>query len=158
MKIISFLLLITTYNLSFSQEDSLRAHVNRMILPDNKVESYIDVNDSIDLFIDAFEKRFGEVEEQNGVYNWSGVEIDSIGKNLKIKMLHGIWTTKKNEITFNPISPEKAKKIKSNEKRGVRIRFFLKDGKDALISKANEIILIQIIESMLNSSTNTQNE
>ncbi|OFX28298.1 MAG: hypothetical protein A2X08_00545 [Bacteroidetes bacterium GWA2_32_17] len=129
-----------------------------MILPDNKVESYIDVNDSVDFFIDAFEKRFGEVEEQNGVYNWSDVEIDSIGKNLKIKLLHGIWITKKNEITFSPISPEKVKKLKSNEKRGVRIRVFLKDGKDALISKANEIILMQIIETLLNNPTNTQNE
>lgn len=158
MKIITVLVFITMCIASYSQNDSLHAYVNRIILLDNKVESYIDVNDSIDLFIDAFEKRFGEVEEQNGVYNWSGIVIDSIGKNLKIKMLHGIWVSKKNNLEFKPISPEKAGKLKANEKRGIRIRVFLKDGKDALISKTNEIILLQIIESMLNSFTNTQKE
>lgn len=158
MKLITLLLFITFWINANSQDDSLRAYVNRVILLDNKVESYIDVNDSIDFFIDKFEKKFGVVEEANGVYNWSGIEIDSVGKNLRIKMLHGIWITKKNSIEFNPVSTEKTGKLKSNEKRGIRIRVLLKDGKDALISKKSEIIIKQIIESMLNSTPEIINE
>ncbi len=158
MKLIILLLFVSFWLKTFSQDDSLRVVVNRVILFDNKVESYIDVNDSIDFFIDEFEKKFGEVEETNGVYNWSGIEIDSIGKNLKITMLNGIWSTKKNSIEFNPISPEKIGKLKENEKRGIRIRVFLKDGKDALISKKNELILKFIFESIINSTPEATNE
>jgi len=150
-------LLFLTFSV-FSQEDSLRVIVNHTVIeptirnPYSKVESYIDVNDSIDLFINAIQKRFGEVEEVNGVYNWSGISIDSIGKGIKIKMIHGLWITKKSSIEFIPCPPKKVGKLKKNEKRGVRIRVFLKDGKDALIGKSYESAIVQIIEELLNSS------
>jgi hypothetical protein len=136
---------------AYSQEDSLRVSINRMILADNKVESYIDVNDSIDIFINAMQKRFGEVEEIDGVYNWSKLEIDSIGKDVKIKMIHGIWILKENSLKFKPLSPEKIGKLKENEKRGVRIRVFQKDGKDALLRKSFELVVVKIVEDLLNS-------
>ena len=138
--------------LSYSQDDdSLRVSINRIILDDKKVESYIDINDSIDLFINAMQKHFGEVEEVNGVYNWSGIELDSLGKGVKITMSHGIWTTKENSLKFARVSPEKVGKLKDNEKRGVRIRVFQKYGKDALLRKSYELVVIKIVEDLLNS-------
>lgn len=151
MNKIFFLILFFFSISSYSQEDSLRVRINRNILADNKVESYIDVNDSIDLFINAMQKRFGEVEEVDGVYNWSKLEIDSIGKDVKFTMIHGIWTTKENSLKFTRVSPEKLGKLKDNEKRGVRIRVFQKDGKDALLRKTFELVVIKIVEDLLNS-------
>ena len=149
-KILIFIFVIFSL-CSYSQEDSLRTHVNREILAGNKIESYIEVNDSIDLFINAMQKRFGEVEEVDGFYNWSGIELDSIGKDAKIRMIHGIWITKKTQIEFKPISPEKISKLKDNEKRGIRIRVFQKDGKDALLRKPYEIVMTKLFEDLLNS-------
>lgn len=153
-KIIVIILICINFSV-YSQEDSLRARVNRIILENNKVESYIDVNDSIDLFIDAIQKRFGEVEEVDGVYNWSGIELDSLGKGVKITMIHGIWTTKGTSLKFTRASPEKTGKLKSNEKRGIRIRVFMKENKeeykDALLKKSCELVVIQIVEDLLNS-------
>lgn len=153
-KIISFILISLSFSV-YSQEDSLRARVNRIILENNKVESYIDVNDSIDLFIDAIQTKFGEVEEVDGVYNWSGIELDSLGKGVRITMIHGIWTNKGTSLKFTRLSPEKTGKLKSNEKRGIRIRVFMKEGKeeykDALLKKSCELVVIQIVEDLLNS-------
>ncbi|MBI5540362.1 MAG: hypothetical protein HY951_09920 [Bacteroidia bacterium] len=153
-KILVIILISISYSV-YSQEDSLRVHINRIILENNKVESYIDVNDSIDLFIDAIQQRFGEVEEVDGVYNWSGIELDSLGKGVKITMIHGIWTTKDTQLKFKVCSPEKVGKLKSNEKRGIRIRVYMKEGKeaykDALLKKSCELVVIQIVEELLNS-------
>jgi hypothetical protein len=145
-------------NLScFAQEgDSLRVTVNHVVInptltnPNTIVETYIDVNDSVEMFIDNMQKQFGQVEEENGIFVWQGILIDSVGANLKIMMYHGIWTMKSESITFQTIPTQKIKNLRKNEKRGLRIRVYLKNGKDALTSKKNEIVIVALLEGILN--------
>jgi hypothetical protein len=66
-------------------------------------------------------------------------------------MIHGIWISKETSLKFKPVSPEKVGKLKDYEKRGVRIRVFQKDGKDALLRKSYELVVIKIVEDLLNS-------
>jgi len=140
----------------YSQEDSLHAHVNRVIMADKSIESYIDVNDSVSLFLDEFEKKFGITDENNGTFFWSNIKIDSINKPINIKLMYGLWITKKSSLEFKPISTEKKINLKSNEKLGIRIRFTNKDNKDVLYSKQNETILLNIIDSILNNLNNNE--
>ena len=42
------------------------------------------------------------------------------------------------------------KNLRKNEKRGLRVRVYLKNGKDALTSKKNEIVIVALLESILN--------
>lgn len=154
--LIFFLLLLNSY--LFSQEDdSLRVSVSHVVIdpslinPYTTVETYIEVKDSIDMFIENMQKQFGDIEEENGVFVWQGISIDSIGNNLKILMYHGVWSNKNESNTFQTIPIQKFKNIKKNEKRGLKIRVYLKNGKDALTSKKYEIVITSILEAILNT-------
>jgi hypothetical protein len=156
-KSILFLLFLLLNNCIYSQEnDSLRVVVSHIVInptltnPSTTVETYINVNDSIDLFIDNMQKQFGQTDEDNGVFVWQGILIDSVGSNLEILMYHGVWTTKNDTYIFQTTSTQKIKNLKKNEKRGIRIRVFLKNGKDALTSKKNEIAIVTMLEGILN--------
>jgi hypothetical protein len=158
MKIILLLFLLFFNSLTFSQEeDSLRVSISHVVIdpslinPYTTVETYIDVKDSIDLFIENMQKQFRDIEEDNGVFVWQGLSIDSVGANLKIIMNNGIWTMKNETNTFQTVSTQKIKNLKKNEKRGLRIRVFLKNGKDALKSKKYEIVIVAILEMLLNT-------
>jgi hypothetical protein len=157
MKSLFFLFFLFISTICFSQEDdSLRVTVSHVVIdpsltnPKTVVETYIDINDSIDLFLDNFQKQFGNIEEENGVFVWQGILIDSVGANLRFVMYNGVWSMKNEMSTFQTIPTQKMKNLRKNEKRGLRVRVYLKNGKDALTSKKNEIVIVALLEGILN--------
>ena len=164
MRILLFIIFTVFSSQLFSQDDSLRVIVNRVVLepdlrnPNTLIETYIEINDSIDLFINNIQKQFGEIDEENGVFTWKKVSIDSVGVDITIVMYHGIWSTKNDTPQFKNISIIKTDKIKKTEKRGLRIRVYLKNGRDAMSSHKNELILVYFFENLLNISGSTIEE
>lgn len=157
MKNLFLLLFLFISTFCFSQEDdSLRVSVSHNVIdptltnPKTTVETYIEIGDSIDLFLDNFQKQFGSIEEENGVFVWQGILIDSVGANLRFVMYNGVWSMKNEINTFQTIPTQKMKNLRKNEKRGLRVRVYLKNGKDALTSKKNEIVIVALLESILN--------
>ena len=101
MKNLFLLLFLFISTFCFSQEDdSLRVSVSHNVIdptltnPKTTVETYIEIGDSIDLFLDNFQKQFGSIEEENGVFVWQGILIDSVGANLRFVMYNGVWSMK----------------------------------------------------------------
>jgi len=165
MKSIHFIFFLFISVICFSQEsDSLRVSVKHEVInptpydPNTYVKTYLEINDSIDLFIDNVQKYFGEIESMNGVFIWQGISIDSVDKNLKIVMYNGIWNNKKSPPVFEPISVDKVKNLKSYEKRGIRMQVFLKSGKDALTNKSSEMVIVAILEQLLNAQPEEESE
>lgn len=159
MRLTIFLFFVLINFSCFAQEDdSLRVVVSHDVIDESKfnpnktttVENYINVNDSIDRFIDNMQKHFGQIEEENGVFVWQGVTIDSVGANNKIIMYHGVWTMKNEINTFQIVPTQKIKNLKKNEKRGIRMQIYLKNGKNALASKKYEIVIVALLEELLN--------
>jgi hypothetical protein len=158
VKYLIIILLLLPTGFLYSQEDSLRVIVRHDVIepdlvnPTTRIQTYININDSLDLFIDNIQKLFGEVEDENGIFVWNKIELDSALKDFKIVMANGIWSTKKDISSFTPASVSKTEKLNSKEKRGIRIRVFKKDGKDALSSKTIETEFVRIFEELLNKT------
>ena len=164
MKYIILFLFTACSCILYSQEDSLHVKIGHNVFepdivnPSTRVETFIEVTDSIDFFIDKVQKEFGEIEEEDGNFVWNNVNIDSIGANLRIQMIHGYWSIKGSTATLKIIPTSKAAKLKSDERRILRIRVFLKNGKDALTSKKNEIIIVQLLDNLLNQVNEKDSE
>ena len=157
MRFFFFTITLIYSSLLFSQEDSLRVKINSTVIepdlinPNTRIETYLDINDSLDLFIDNIQKVFGEVEEINGIFEWKGISIDSIKGKIRVVMANGLWYNKSDLPVFQICPLDKTLKLRKNEKRGLRMRFFLSDGKDALLSRKNQIIIIGLLETALNT-------
>lgn len=164
MKPLLIILLLLQNSVLISQEDSLRVIIKHdvkeadLVNPTTRVQTFIDIYDSLDLFIDNVQKQFGEVEDENGIYVWNKVQLDSVMKDFKIIMANGIWTVKKDISTFTPLPVSKTEKINSKEKRGIRIRVLMKDGRDALSAKNVESEFVRIFEDLLNKPAEEKTE
>lgn len=154
---LAFLFLINCFVCVSQEDDSLRVKISSTVLepdlinPNTRIETYIDINDSLDLFIDNIQKRFGEVEEVDGIFEWKGISIDSIKGKIRVVMANGFWFDKNGLPVFQVSPVDKTLKLRKNEKRGLRMRFFLSDGKDALLSRKNQLIIVSLLETALNA-------
>lgn len=141
---------------SFAQEDEkpLVAVKNKVYEPDIynphvRVETFVEITDSIDYFIENIQELFGNTEEESGVFIWNNVLIDSITGKLKIQMAHGLLSYRSDKDYFRQCSSSGRIAIKKNEIRCLRLRFFLDKGNDALRSEKNKTIIMELIYSLL---------
>ena len=159
--IISVFIIFNLFSFSQEEGDSLRVFVcNNVIEPDlvnptTRVQMYLLIKDSIDQFIDKVQKEFGEIEDEEGVFEWKLDSLDTIGKKIKVFMYYGYSYYKGNTENFKTISPSKAHKLKAQGKKQLRIRILLKDGKDALLSQPNQLFFIRFFEDILNRPEET---
>lgn len=120
--IITFVLFAISHLLFAQEEKVFEIKVVREVSADNKMESFIEIRDSVISFIDLLKERWGEEQDNNGVIIWNNVSIDSIEGKVQVKLYHSLLKHGESFTKTYPIS----KKEKSNEYRVIRIRFLQK--------------------------------
>ncbi len=153
-----FMLLLiwaSSFNAMSQEEDqSLDVYIIRNITPENNVESYLEVRDSIFAVMEYLNEQWGESKQDNGKVCWNNVKIDSIQGSVNVTMLYGI---SKGEMAPLKVSTIPKKEI-SHDKHVLRFRFLQKD-KDLLSSSATQKLLKDYFLNILASlSINGQNE
>lgn len=150
-----FRLLILIFFLSLStcffaqEEKTFEPRLVREITPEKRVESFIEIRDSVIAFIEILKERWGEENDQDGKIIWNNVSIDSIAGKIQVQLLHTIL--KPGESFYKTISI--SKKTKANEVRVIRLRFMQKD-RDLLSSQQNTQYIKDFILNLYNEIVN----
>jgi len=104
------------------EEKVFEIKIAREVNSENKIESFIEIRDSVIAFIELLKERWGEEPENNGIIEWKNVNIDSIEGKIQVKLYHFI--VKQGEPLIKTVTV--SKKTKQNEIRVIRLRFLQK--------------------------------
>ncbi|MCX7862570.1 MAG: hypothetical protein N2449_06210 [Bacteroidales bacterium] len=140
---ILIIVILFSINLLGQEENVFEPKLVREITPDKKIESYIEIRDSVLAFIDVFKEKWGQEEDTDGKIRWTNVAIDSIDGKIELQLYHPKSKSRANFPKTTPI----AKKTKGNEIRVIRLRFIQKN-KDILSSQQNARYIIDYIKQL----------
>lgn len=125
-------LLFSTCFYAQEEEKTFEPRLVREITPDKRVESFIEIRDSVLAFIDILKERWGEENDVDGKITWNNVSIDSIAGKIQVQLFHAILKPGEAFSKTTSIS----RKTKASEVRVIRLRFLQKD-RDLLSSQQN---------------------
>jgi hypothetical protein len=142
-------------NSYYAQEENSKIEVKivREVTSENKIESYIEIRDSVSALVNLLFELWGEQADNNGVITWNNVSIDSIEGKIQVKLYHAIL---KKDAKFDKTCPLN-KKLKSNEIRVVRLRFLQKQNDLLASSKLSEYI-INYFNNLLQEISNNDDD
>ncbi len=128
--ILACCLFVSTCFYGQEEEKTFEPRLVREITPDKRVESFIEIRDSVLAFIDILKERWGEENDVEGKITWNNVSIDSIAGKMQVQLFHAIL--KPGEAFSKTTSI--FRKTKTSEVRVIRLRFLQKD-RDLLSSQ-----------------------
>lgn len=148
-------LLVVISQLLYGQEDEImpKANIIRFVTPNKKIESYIEIKDSVLAVIDILKDKWGEIEDQNGIIQWHNVMIDSLEGKTNVTLMHGIIKEGREGFKTCPIS----KKENKNKVRVLRLRFMQKD-RDILSSPVTSGIVLNFINDIISQAFEATDE
>ncbi len=133
------------------EEKTFEPRLVREITPEKRVESFIEIRDSVIAFIELLKERWGEENDVDGKIIWNNVNIDSIAGKIQVQLFHAIL--KPGESFSKTVSI--SKKTKTNEIRVIRLRFIQKD-RDLLSSQQNALYIKDFFLNLYNEILNDQ--